>query len=140
MADGFDVSELLEYANMLESTSNNMKQGTFAKKFLGKEGNKLNKLNKSAYKSKGIGEKTGNLAKGFKRGKVYKYGDTWATRAMNTSYHAHLLDKGWIHKASNGNEKFIPGFNFMEEAKRDFEGGYYDDAEEFLEEIIENGL
>jgi hypothetical protein len=121
LADGFDLTELMEYTKTLENTSNNMKQGTSAKKFLGKEGNKLNKLNKSTYKSKGIGEVTGNLVKGFKRGKVYKYEGAWSVRAMNTSPHAHLLDKGWIHKASNGNEKFIPGFNFMEDAKQSFE-------------------
>jgi hypothetical protein len=140
LADGFDLTELMEYTKTLENTSNNMKQGTSAKKFLGKEGNKLNKLNKSTYKSKGIGEVTGNLVKGFKRGKVYKYEGAWSVRAMNTSPHAHLLDKGWIHKASNGNEKFIPGFNFMEDAKQSFESGYYEDVEEFLEEIIEKGL
>lgn len=140
MADGFDLSELMEYAKTIENTSNNMKQGTFAKKFLRKEGNELNKLNKSTYKSKGIGEVTGNLLRGFKRGKIYKYDGAWSVRALNSSPHAHLLDRGWIHKASNGNEKFIPGFNFMEEARQAFESGYYSDVEEFLEEIIEKGL
>ena len=139
MADGFDISELTNFDKKLVNLAND-KMPRESKKFVKKEAGKLNRKNKSAYKSKGIGEKTGNLLRGFKSGKVYKFNGAWSCRALNSSPHAHLIDKGWMHKASNGNEKFVPGFNFMEDAAKGFESQYYNDIEEFFDEVLEKGL
>lgn len=142
MSDGFDFTELADFEKKLVNLAND-KMPKESKKFIKKEANKLNKKNKSAYKSKGIEEKTGNLIKGFKSGKAYKFNGAWSARAFNNSPHAHLLDKGFIwkpHKGQTGKEKFIPGFNFMEDARRSFESEYFKDVDEFIDDVLEKGL
>lgn len=148
--DGFDLSELTKFEKKLvEKVNDTMPKQS--KKFMKKEANKLNKANKKAYKSKGIDEKTGNLTKGFKSGKVYKYKGVWSARAYNNAPHAHLIDRGFMwtpHKKiaqgqkniQKGEEKFIPGFHFMDEAAKAFENGYYSDVEEFLKDVFIKGL
>jgi len=142
MADMFDINELTDFGENLVKLANE-KMPKESKKFIKNEANKLNRKNKSVYKSKGIGEETGNLLKGFKSGKAYKFNGAWSARAFNSSPHAHLLDKGFIwkpHKGQKGEEKFIPGFNFMEDARKAFEGQYYNDVEDFIDDVLEKGL
>lgn len=142
MEDGFNTNELTKFEKKLLSLANDTMPKE-SKKFIKKETNKLNTKNKSVYKSKGIGEETGNLIKGFKAGKVYKYSGAWSGRAYNSSSHAHLLEKGFIwtpHKGQSGNEKFIPGFHFMEDAARAFQSSYYNDIEDFIDEVLDKGL
>lgn len=138
-SDGFDTSMIDDFVKDMMSLAND-KMPKESKKFIKKEANKLNRKNKSVYRSKGIGEVTGNLIKGFKSGKVYKFNGSWSARALNNSPHAHLINDGWMHKASNGNENFIPGFHFLEEAAKAFESGYYKDCEEFVTDVINKGL
>jgi len=140
--DGFDISELTKFEKKLTARANDTMPKE-SRKFIKKESNKLNKANKDAYKSKGIDEKTGNLIKGFKSGKAYKYNGVWSSRAYNNSPHAHLLDQGYMwkpHKGAKGNEKFIPGFHFMEQAAKLFESGYYTDVEDWLQQVFLKGL
>lgn len=142
MNAGFDMSELTNFEKKLTAVANDTMPKE-SRKFIKKEGNKLNKANKVAYKSKGIDEQTGNLNKGFKSGKAYKYNGVWSARAYNSSPHAHLLDQGYmwtLHKGANGAEKFIPGFHFMDQAAKSFESGYYDDVEDFLYQVFMKGL
>lgn len=141
-SDGFDFNELTKFEKKMVDLAND-KMPRESKKFIKKEANKLNKENKNAYKSKGIGDVTGNLIKGFNSGKVYKYNGAWSARAFNSSPHAHLLDKGYIwtpHNGQTGTEKFIPGFNFMDAARRSFESKYYKDTLDFLDDVLEKGL
>ncbi|APH15045.1 bacteriophage HK97-gp10, tail-component family protein [Clostridium sporogenes] len=137
MANGFDTTQLDKFGKDLLNTA----KKDFPKKskaFLRKEARKLNKKNKATFVSKGIGEETGNLKKGFKAGKLYKYkGKELAIRAYNSSPHAHLLNDGWMHKARNGDEKFIPGFHFIEESAQSFNSEYYTDIDEFLDEVFD---
>jgi hypothetical protein len=142
MADGFDTRELDKFTQKMVNLANDTMPKE-SKKFMKKEGNKLNKLNKATFKSKGIGYHTGNLLKGFKSGKVYKYDGSWSVRAYNSSPHAHLLEDGWMwtpNKKQSGTEKFIPGFNFIEDAKKKFESGYYQDVQDFIDEVLGKGL
>lgn len=141
-SDGFDFSELTKFEKKLVNMANDTMPKE-SKKFIKKEVNKLNKLNKKVYQRKGIGEVTGNFKRGFKSGKVYKYRGVWSARAYNNSPHAHLLNDGYMwtpHKGQKGDERFIPGFHFMEEAARGFESGYYSDIDEFLKNILIKGL
>jgi hypothetical protein len=140
MSDGFDMKELDAFTkDLLNLASDKLPKQT--KQFLKTEGKKLSKKNKSVYISKGIGEVTGNLKASFKAGKVYKYGDDLAIRAYTSSPHAHLLDKGWIHKAPDGSEKFIVGFDFLEDAKNAFTSEYYKDVDNWLDKMLdEEGL
>jgi len=141
-ADGFDIRELTKFEKKLTTIANDTMPKE-SRKFMKKSSIKLNKANKVAYKSKGIDEKTGNLLKGFKSGKAYKYNGVWSSRAFNSSPHAHLLDQGYMwkpHKGENGTERFIPGFHFMEQGAKSFQSGYYDDTEDFLHQIFLKGL
>jgi len=140
--DGFDFSELTKFEKKLtEKVNDTMPKES--RKFIKKEAVKLNKKNKDIFKSKGIGEETGNLLKGFKSGKAYKYSGVWSARAFNNSPHAHLLNDGYMwtpHKGAKGTEKFIPGFHFMEEAAKVFENSYFSDVEEWLYQVFIKGL
>lgn len=150
MADGFDISELTNFEKKLvERVNDTMPKES--RKFIKKESGKLNKKNKQVFKSKGIEENTGNLLKGFKSGKAYKYQGNWSSRAYNSSPHAHLLNDGYMWtphkkiakgqtKVQTGEEKFIPGFHFMEDAAQAFASGYYSDVEEFLQDVFIKGL
>ena len=150
MVDGFDFSELTKFEKKLVEKANNTMPKQ-SRKFIKKQSVKLNKKNKQVFKSKGIDEKTGNLIKRFKSGKAYKYKGTWSSRAYNGSPHAHLLNDGYMwtpHKKvakgqkikQSGEEKFIPGFHFMEDAAKAFESGFYKDVEDFLKEVFIKGL
>lgn len=138
MADGFDFSELTKFEKKLVTMANDTMPKQ-SRKFMRKQSVKLNKKNKKVFKSKKIGKKTGNLLKGFKSGKAYKYKGVWSSRAYNSSPHAHLLNDGYMwtpNKKQTGEEKFIPGFHFMEEAANGFEKEYYGDIEDFLKNTI----
>ncbi|NCI22159.1 HK97 gp10 family phage protein [Clostridium botulinum] len=137
MANGFDTTQLDKYSKQLLNTAKN-EYPKKTKTFLRKEVKKLNKKNKQTFASKGIGEYRGNLKKGFRTGKLYKYqGKELAIRAYNSSPHAHLLNDGWMHKAKDGSEKFIPGFHFIEDSAKAFNGEYYEDIDKFLDEIFD---
>ena len=150
MSDGFDISELTKFEKKLvEKVNDTMPKES--RKFTKKQSGKLNKKNKQVFKGKGIGEETGNLLKGFKSGKAYKYQGVWSSRAYNSSPHAHLLNNGYMWKPhkkvakgqseiQTGEERFIPGFHFMEDAAKAFESGYYSDVEELLHNVFIKGL
>jgi hypothetical protein len=150
MSDGFDITELTKFEKKLVNVANDTMPKE-SRKFIKKESVKLNKKNKQVFQSKGIGQETGNLLKGFKSGKAYKYQGNWSSRAYNSSPHAHLLNNGYMwtpHKKvakgqevkQSGEEHFIPGFHFMEDAARAFESGYFTDVEQFLQEVFIKGL
>jgi hypothetical protein len=136
MSDGFDTTQLDKFTKDLINLAN-QKLPKESKKFLKKEANKLNKVNKSVFNSKNIGEDTGNLKKSFKSGKVYKYNGDLAARAYNSSPHAHLIDQGWTHKSPDGTEKWIDGKHFMEDAQKIFEGEFYGDIEDWIDKMLE---
>lgn len=142
MADGFHISELTKFEKKLLSLANN-EMPKQSRQFIKKEANKLNSQNKRTYKSMGIGIETGNLEKGFRAGKAYKYKGDWTARAYNNSPHAHLIDKGFMHKphkGQDGQESFVPGYNFMDSAASAFQGKYYDDVQKFIDDMLDKGL
>ena len=138
--DGFDLHELDEFTRDLLNLAINFKNGKEAKKFLRREGTKLNRENKKQAKASGIGKKTGNFMKGFKRGKVYKYlGKDLCIRAYNGSPHAHLLNNGHRIVDKNGNEHgFKEGEHFMEKAQDNFKDEFYEDIENFIDDMLNN--
>lgn len=139
MADGFDVKELDEFTKDLMAMANDLDKGKHAKKFLRVQGSKLNKENKKQAKSVNIGKKTGNYLKGFKRGKPYNYNGAFAIRAYNSSPHAHLLEDGHRMVTEDGREVgFVEGFHVLDKAKKSIEEGYYNDVEEFIDELLKD--
>lgn len=140
MKDGFDIDELDKFDQKMLTLANDTLPSE-SRKFLNKEGSKLNKTMKSVYKGKGIGEDSGRLKKGFKKGRVYKYkGKDLSIRAYNNAPHAHLLNDGWLHKARDGSERWVLGFKFIDEADKKFRGNYWDDCREFIDDLIRKGL
>lgn len=110
------------------------------KKFLGRQGNKLKARVKKKAKSK-VKEKTGNYLNGFRRGKVYKYnGEEDTVRVYNNMPHAHLIEYGHIIKGKNGKEHgFKKGYHILEEAEKEFHDDFVKAADEFIDEILNNG-
>lgn len=52
-----------------------------------------------------------------------------------------MLEYGYIHKGGKdktGRETFIEGTHFMEEARDDFEDDFYNDCEDFIEDMLDN--
>lgn len=147
MEDGFNLSELDNFTKQMLSNANDFMPKE-SKKFIKKEAGSLNKVNKKVYKSKAIGlepddtPESKKIVNRFKSGKAYKYeGNVWSARAYNSANHAHLIDQGFIHKphkGQHGQEKFIPGYHFMESAASEFESTYYKDCENFTENIAKD--
>jgi len=106
--------------------------------FMQREGNKLSKNIKNAYRSK-VKKKTGNIVKGVKRGKAYTYGvGDWQVRVKDQAPHAHLLEHGheiFVHGA-NTNKRTRALHIVGIEANKFFET-YGADASKFIDELLE---
>ncbi|WP_353096230.1 hypothetical protein [Tissierella praeacuta] len=138
---GFDFSELTDFEEELLDLAKEFEKGKHANKFLQKSGTKLkNKTIKDA-KSK-IKKKTGNLFKGIARGKPYKYyvDGSMAVRvyAKSPANHAHLLNNGHRIVDKNGKEHgFAKGHHFFEGGVKAYEGEYYQDTQDFIDELLD---
>lgn len=141
----WDYSELDDFSRELLQLSQSFERGKEARKFLRREGNKL-KRRTVAEAKKVVQKKTGNLFKGIKRGKVYKY---YANGAMairvyggKPAYHAHLLNYGHRIVDKNGKEHgFKKGHHFFEKGADVFKEEYYHNIEDFIDEMLdEHGL
>lgn len=146
MNDGFDMTDFDNYVNdMLDNANAFLPKES--KNFIRKEARALNTVNKRVYRSMGIGltpesrkilKDSVRIIDNFKPGKPYKFNGIWSCRAYNSANHAHLINNGWIHKphkGQNGEEKFIPGYHFMEEAESEFQGKYGEDCEKFADDL-----
>lgn len=139
---GWDFSELDDFDKELLSLAQDFERGKHAKRFLRKSGTKLKKKTLKLAKLR-VKKKTGNLFKGIKRGKPYKYyvDGSWAVRiyAGAPAYHAHLLNNG--HRIVDKNKKehgFVKGYHFFEDAADDYEEEYYDDVQDFIDELLDD--
>lgn len=135
--NGFDINELFNFeTDLLNLADDTPKE---AKKMLRKEGTKLkNKTVKNA-KSK-VKVKTGAYVKGIKRGKVYKYRDNGAlsVRVYGASPHAHLIEHGHRQVTADGKEVgFVEGKHVFEDTAKDFEKEYYNDIDQFLNDLLD---
>lgn len=145
MVVDFDFSELTEFEKDLLNLAQKIDKGKEAKKFLRKTGNELKRRTMKHAKAK-VKKKSGNLLKGIRRGKVYRYGPTgaWSVRvyAGKPAYHAHLIEYGHRMVTKNGNEVgFVKGKHIFESAAKEYEAKFYDEVGEFLDEMLdEHGL
>lgn len=135
--NGFDITELFDFETELLNLADDTPKE--AKKMLRKEGTKLkNKTVKNA-KSK-VKVKTGAYVKGIKRGKVYKYrgNDALSVRVYGASPHAHLIEHGHRQVTADGKEVgFVEGKHVFEDTAKDFEKEYYDDIDQFLDDLLD---
>lgn len=144
MADGFDFSELTNFEEDLLDLAKDLDKGKHAKKFLRNSGNKLKRRTVNIAKSK-VNKKTGNLIKGIKRGKPYKYyvDGSMAVRvyAGSPAFHAHLLNNGHRIVDKNGKEHgFAKGHHFFEGGATVYEKEYHEDTQKFIDDLLDNHL
>ena len=142
--NGIDISQLQDFERDLINVANDIK-GKESKKFIKKEGGKLNKENKHSLKSSGAATGSGitesKILASLKSGKAYKYNGSWSNRAYSSNPLTHLLEMGFIHKGGfktkTGIETFIPGYHFMENAQERFENIFVEDCRDFVVEVFE---
>ena len=133
----FCAKELDDFTKDLFKLALEFENGKQAKKFLTKTGNKLRNESRKLAKMR-VGKKTGNLIKGFRRGKIYKYkGKDLSVRVFNNAPHAHLLNYGHFIVNKKGEEiGFAKGHNFMEDAADNFRTKHMKDTEKWLDEML----
>ena len=126
--------------NILELV--NKKYPVKAKKLMNRAGTALKKIAKEEYKAK-TQKRTGNLLKGVKKGKVYKFnGNEWQIRVKNKAPHAHLLEYGhrmvdWRTNKESRRTPYVKGRSPMANAAEAFQPVFNQMCEEFADEIIE---
>lgn len=140
----FDFKELTKFEEELLDLAKEVDRGKHAKKFLRSSGNKLRRRTINSAKAK-TNKKTGNLLKGIKRGKPYRYfvDGSMAVRvyAGRPANHAHLLNDGWRITDKNGIEHgFKPGAHFFEAGAKEYEGQYYKDTQDFIDKMLDDFL
>lgn len=140
----FDFSELTDFGEDLLSLAKELDNGKHAKKFLRSSGTKLKNRTVKVAKQR-VNKKTGNLFKGIKRGKPYKYyaDGSMAVRvyAGKPANHAHLLNNGYRIVDKNGKEHgFAPGHHFFEGGADMYEEQYYKDTEDFIDDLLNDHL
>ena len=141
---GFEIDGLEELVNALGGFNNPIVNQR-VKSFFMKEGNKLKKQTKAIAKTRvkrGTNPKGKSYHDGIKRGKVYLYkGDTWAVRVYNTRPHAHLIEDGHNIVNHKGEVKgFQQGKKVFATAERQFYEEYFNDVENFIDEVLDEGL
>lgn len=134
MSDGFDFSELSDFTKEVIDLAQDLYPKD-VKKFLKGEAAKGSKIAKGIAQ-KEVNKKTGNYLKGFKSGKVYKFGKDTCVRFYNGSPHGHLIEKG--HKNKDGT--YTLGKFVIQKAGQLFEKEFIEDVENFAEEILNKGF
>lgn len=137
-----DMSELTDFQQDMLTLSDSVKNGRYTKQFLRRTGSKGMRRVRSTAKSRIKKEHTGNLMKGFKRGRVYFHSpsDAYAVRvyAGSPAFHANLLEYGHHiylppHKTYWG---YFKGYNFFRDGMKIYEPVFYNDVGDFVEELI----
>lgn len=147
--DVFDFRELTDFEKKLTNLAQKqMPKET--RKFLRTEGNELKKITKRNARSaignkskKGSKKTSGNLLKGIKRGKVYKYAGNGALSVRvyggKPAYHAHLVNNGHIVHTKEG-DKFVQGKHFLEKSMKEFAPKHEQNVLKFIDEMLDKGL
>lgn len=143
MSVEIDFHELTEFQkDVLKSANDRFPKQ--ARNFMQRVGNALKSSIMAGYKAK-TNRKTGNLRKGLKRGKSYKYnGNEWQVRVYNKAPHAHLLEyghrfrtikrRGWKYTG-----KYVAGRHVVGAAAEAFPGTYNRMCEEFVDQFLKEG-
>lgn len=133
VSQGFDGRQFQQFSRDLEAVGR--AYGKSQKKFLRQEGSKL--LRKTKARARALGTKTGTYKKSIKRGKVYRYNGADAVRVYSSAPHAPLIEEGHRMVTHDGTEVgFVRGHHVFELAAKEFEGQFYTDLDEYLEEAV----
>ena len=131
------MNQFDEFERDLLRVATEYQNGKFVKIFLKKQARGLNGVQRKETKTL-VNKKTGNLQKGFKAGKVYKYRNKeLSVRAYNKSPHAHLINDGHRIIDRNGTEHgFKQGVKFMEKAEQIFENKNFEETQQFIDDML----
>lgn len=144
MSVEIDFHELTEFQkDVLKSANNRFPKQ--ARNFMNRVGNVFAKEVKAGYDSK-TKKKTGNLRRGVKRGRSYKWnGNEWQVRVYNRAPHAHLLEYGhrmimWRSGKPSKRTPFVKGRHVVGSAAAEaFPGTYNRMCEEFVDQFLKEG-
>lgn len=139
-----DLSELDEWEIDLIRTAEKFKRGRHAKYFLRNAGNKLQRRTLNAAKQS-VTKRTGNLFKGIRRGRVYKYGGrdgNFAVRVFGgkPAHHAHLVNYGHrivIKGVDTG--KRTRAFKFFEKGAIEYAPQWDKDVRNYVDTLLKEG-
>ena len=139
----FDYHELTEFQKDVIKSANDRfpKQ---ARNYMQRVGNAFAKEVKTGYDAK-TKKKTGNLRRGVKRTKSFKYnGNEWQVRVYNKAPHAHLLEyghrfrtikrRGWKYTG-----QYVKGRHVVGAAAEAFPGTFNRMCEEFVDKFLQEG-
>ncbi len=143
MSVEFDFHELTEFQKDVIKSANDRfpKQ---ARNFIQRAGTALANTVKAGYKSK-TGKKTGNLLRGVKRGRAYKWnGNEWQVRVYNKAPHAHLLEFGhrminWRTGQVSRRTPFVKGRHVVGAAANAFPDTFTSMCEDFVDKFLQEG-
>lgn len=139
MANDFDIRDFTAFEKNLLKLAND-KMPKESKKFMREEGTKLRRVTLATAKRK-VKKDSGNYFKSIKRGKVYKFKGSWAIRDYTYAPHAHLIENGHRQVTKDGKEiGFVPGKHVFEEASKQFESQYFNDSQNFIDNVLDKGL
>lgn len=143
---GFDLSDLEKLnEDFLKLANDTFPKET--KKFIRRQGAKLERQLRKAYKTK-VKKKTGNLQKGVERGMPTQYEGDWQIRVRNVALHAQLIEHGHVMKDKNknpirnafGQEVWVEGKYVAAFTVNDFKKEYPQAVDEFVDQMLEAGL
>lgn len=141
-----DMRELTDFQQDMMELSNSVKNGRYTKQFLRSTGSKGMRRVRATAKSRIKKQYTGNLIKGFKRGRVYfhKATDAYAVRvyAGKPGYHANLLEYGHrIFLPPNMTEwGYFKGYNFFRDGMEKYAPVFYEDVDKFVDKLLYDHL
>lgn len=142
--DIFDFKELEQYEKQLLDLANE-KMPRESRKFVNGEGTKLKRITVQNAKNK-VKKVTGKYHKSIKKGKayIYKGNGGFSIRVYASSKiapHAHLVEDGHRVLDKDGNEKkYIQGAKVFDNSRKEFESQFYNDIENFIDDVIGKGL
>lgn len=148
-----DINELLSFSDTISEIAGDFPKET--QRFLKEEAKKLRKETQTEAE-KSVKRRTGNLKKGIKAGKIYRYkeNDNLSVRvyAGRPAGHAHLLELGhkivvpytWRRKMRKSGGGCVKGRtngrHFFQKAGNGFAGQFSGDCEEFLDRLLEGKI
>lgn len=144
MRDGFDCSELMDFAERLGAQPKEMLKAQ--KKMLRTSGTKLRRktaqraradVRRTAVRPK-YDRKAGDYHRSIKRGKVNKRDDEMRIRVYSSDKIGHLIEDGWTPELRDGSKgSYQAGKKVFAKAAEEFEPEFESAAEDMVDELID---
>ncbi len=145
MRDGFDCSELMDFAERLGAQPKEMLKAQ--KKMLRTSGTKLRRktaqracaeVGRVAVHRPKYDRKAGDYHRSIKRGKVNKRDDEMRIRVYSSDEIGHLIEDGWTPKLRDGSKgSYQAGKKVFAKAAEEFEPEFESAAEDMVDELID---